>query len=174
MAGVVIYCRRLSRRTPQGDAEKRSANKITKAAPSERGLEFTVEGFPVNASVTTVGLSLHHYCHHSTTWLIRHAPGNAFSRQPLKHSRSCGTSVSREVNQTGGDYLEPVEIIFEVTEAPEGGFDARAPGRDIFTQGEDWADLKEMVRDAIRCHFDDKFMPRTVRVHLVRDELIAV
>ena len=54
---------------------------------------------------------------------------------------------------------EPVEaameITFEVTEAPEGGFDARALGHSIFTQGEDWADLKAMVTDAVRCHFGD-------------------
>ena len=49
----------------------------------------------------------------------------------------------------------PTEIIFEVTEAAEGGFDARALGFSIFTQGEDWADLKAMVRDAALCHFDD-------------------
>ena len=35
------------------------------------------------------------------------------------------------------------EIIFEVTEAPEGGYDARALGRSVFTQGEDRDDLKE-------------------------------
>ncbi len=50
----------------------------------------------------------------------------------------------------------PAEIIFEVNEAAEGGFDARALGYSIFTQGEDWADLKPMVRDAILCHFGDR------------------
>ena len=49
----------------------------------------------------------------------------------------------------------PTEIIFEVTEAAEGGFDARALGYSIFTQGEDWDDLKAMVRDAVLCHFGD-------------------
>ena len=34
------------------------------------------------------------------------------------------------------------EIIFKVTEAPEGGYDARALGHGVFTQGEDWDDLK--------------------------------
>ena len=43
----------------------------------------------------------------------------------------------------------PTEIIFEVTEAIEGGFDARALGYGIFTQGEDWDDLKAMVKDAV-------------------------
>ena len=68
----------------------------------------------------------------------------------------------------------PVEIIFEVTEAPEGGFDARALGHSIFTQGEDWADLKAMVRDAVLCHFGDGAEQRIVRLHFVRDEAIAV
>ena len=45
------------------------------------------------------------------------------------------------------------EIIFEVTEAPEGGYDARALGHSVFTQGDDWDDLRETVRDAVlgRC-----------------------
>ena len=66
------------------------------------------------------------------------------------------------------------EIIFEVTEADEGGYNARALGHSIFTQGDDWADLKEMVKDATRCHFDDECMPRMIRLHLVKDELMAV
>ena len=52
------------------------------------------------------------------------------------------------------------EIIFEVTEAPEGGYEARALGHSIFTQGEDWDDLKTMVKDAVLCHFDEDEAPR--------------
>ena len=70
--------------------------------------------------------------------------------------------------------MRPVEIIFEVTEASEGGYDARALGYSIFTQGEDWADLKAMVKDAVLCHFDDDRVPRVIRLHLVKDEVIAV
>ena len=66
------------------------------------------------------------------------------------------------------------EIIFEVTEAPEGGFDARALGHSIFTQGEDWDDLKVMARDAVLCHFEEEDAPRVIRLHLVREEAIAV
>ncbi len=66
------------------------------------------------------------------------------------------------------------EIIFEVTEAPEGGYDARALGHSVFTQGDDWDDLKEMVRDAVRCHFDDRKAPKVIRLHFVREEAIAV
>ena len=66
------------------------------------------------------------------------------------------------------------EIIFEVTEAIEGGYDARALGYSIFTQGDDWADLKAMVKDAVSCYFDDDEAPRVIRLHLVKDEVIAV
>jgi hypothetical protein len=65
-------------------------------------------------------------------------------------------------------------VIFEVTEAIEGGYDARALGYSIFTQGDDWDDLKEMVKDAVLCHFDDEDMPRAIRLHLVKDEVMAV
>ena len=70
--------------------------------------------------------------------------------------------------------MRPVEIIFEVTEADEGGYDARALGYSIFTQGEDWADLKTMVKEAVLCHFDEDSIPRVIRLHLVKDEAIAV
>ena len=65
------------------------------------------------------------------------------------------------------------EIILEVTEAPEGGYDARALGHGVFTRCEDWDDLKEMVRDAVRRHFGDDDVPGVIRLHFVRDEAIA-
>ncbi len=70
--------------------------------------------------------------------------------------------------------MRPTEIIFEVTEAVEGGYDAKALGYSIFTQGDDWEDLKEMVRDAVLCHFDGEDAPRVIRLHLVTEEAIAV
>ena len=70
--------------------------------------------------------------------------------------------------------MRPVEIIFEVTEAPEGRYDAKALGHSIFTQGEHWDDLKAMVRDAVLCHFDENDVPRVIRLHLVKEEVIAV
>lgn len=66
------------------------------------------------------------------------------------------------------------EIIFEVTEAVKGGYDARALGHSIFTQGEDWDELKAMVKDAVRCHFDEDSLPVILRLHLVKDEVIAL
>jgi hypothetical protein len=48
------------------------------------------------------------------------------------------------------------EIIFNVEEAPEGGFTAQALGHAIFTEADTLEALREMVRDAVRCHFDDE------------------
>ncbi len=66
------------------------------------------------------------------------------------------------------------EIIFVVTEAPEGGFTARALGAAIVTEADDLPALRERVRDAVRCHFEDGEAPRVVRLHFVRDDVIAV
>ncbi len=64
------------------------------------------------------------------------------------------------------------EIIFAVEEAAEGGYTARALGHSIFTQGETMEELKAMVQDAVRCHFDDGERPRVIRLHWVKDEVI--
>jgi hypothetical protein len=66
------------------------------------------------------------------------------------------------------------EIIFNVDESPEGGYEAQALGFSIFTQAETFDDLKKMVQDAVLCHFDEKERPRVIRLHMVREELLAV
>lgn len=67
------------------------------------------------------------------------------------------------------------EIIFLVEPDPDGGLVARALGHAIFTQAETEDELREMVREAVRCHFDDDEpdRPRVIRLHFVRDEVIA-
>ena len=66
------------------------------------------------------------------------------------------------------------KLIFLVEEAPEGGFTARALGASIFTQADTISDLQAQVRDAVRCHFDEGEAPRVVRLHFVREEVLAV
>ncbi|HZA40619.1 MAG TPA: 2-oxoisovalerate dehydrogenase [Actinomycetota bacterium] len=65
------------------------------------------------------------------------------------------------------------EVIFLVEEAPEGGFTARALGESIFTEAEDLAELHAKVRDAVRCHFDESVLPKVIRLHFVREEVIS-
>jgi predicted RNase H-like HicB family nuclease len=70
------------------------------------------------------------------------------------------------------------EIIFEVREDEvDGGFVATALGHSIATQGDTAEELREMVRDAVHCHFRDGLpgqMPKIIRLHFVRDEALAV
>jgi hypothetical protein len=64
------------------------------------------------------------------------------------------------------------EIIFMVEESPEGGYTAKGLGVSIYTQAETMETLREAVIDAVHCHFDDK-QKRIIRLHIVRDEVIA-
>jgi hypothetical protein len=66
------------------------------------------------------------------------------------------------------------ELIFVVEEAPEGGYTAQALGEGIFTEADDLKSLQANVRDAMKCHFEAGQAPAMVRLHCVRDELIAV
>jgi len=66
------------------------------------------------------------------------------------------------------------ELIFVVEEAPEGGYTARALSAPIFTEADTLDDLPGQVRDAVRCHFDEGQAPKVIRLHFVREEVIAV
>ena len=66
------------------------------------------------------------------------------------------------------------EILFLVEEAPEGGYNARAPGESIFTEADDLESLHRQVRDAVHCHFDEGEMPRIIRLHFTREEVITI
>ena len=66
------------------------------------------------------------------------------------------------------------EIVFQVRESPDGGYSARAVGYNIFTQGDDWANLKYMLRDAVLCYFEEGEEPKVIRVHMVQEEVIPV
>jgi hypothetical protein len=65
------------------------------------------------------------------------------------------------------------ELIFLVEEADEGGFTARALGHSIFTEAETLEKLRLQVRDAVQCHFDEGQAPKVIRLHFVRDEVLA-
>ena len=69
--------------------------------------------------------------------------------------------------------MKDSEIIFAVEESPEGGYEAHALGYSIFTQGDSVEELREMVRDAVRCFFEPQEMPEVIRLHFVHDEVIT-
>lgn len=66
------------------------------------------------------------------------------------------------------------ELIFLVEDAAEGGYTARALGAAIFTEGDDLETLRLRVQDAVRCHFAEGEAPRVVRLHFVREEVLAL
>ncbi len=66
------------------------------------------------------------------------------------------------------------EIVFEVTQEPDGGLLAECLTESIFTQAENWEELREHVKEAVVAfYFDQPQRPSTIRLHLVRDEVLA-
>ena len=65
------------------------------------------------------------------------------------------------------------EIIFVVEESPEGGYEARALEHSIFTDGDDLEQLKANVKDAVATHFEADQMPKVIRLHMVKEIVIA-
>ncbi len=55
--------------------------------------------------------------------------------------------------------MPDAEIVFQVRESPEGGYEARAVGHSIFTEADSWEHLREMMRDAVLCHFEEGLTP---------------
>jgi predicted RNase H-like HicB family nuclease len=72
-------------------------------------------------------------------------------------------------------YSMGMELIFEVRDAEEGGYYARALGYGIFTEAETWQELRANVLEAVSVHFEDgQVHPKLVQLHYVKDELIPV
>lgn len=65
------------------------------------------------------------------------------------------------------------EIIFLVEEDVEDGYNAKALGESIFTQGESIDELKANIRDAVDCHFEEANKPKIIRLHFVSEEVLA-
>jgi hypothetical protein len=64
------------------------------------------------------------------------------------------------------------EIVFTVTESPEGGYEARAQGQSIFTHADSMDELRQEIRDAVCCHFDCDAAPVKIRLRGAFDEVI--
>jgi len=67
------------------------------------------------------------------------------------------------------------EIIFLVEIDPEYGYTAHALGESIFTLADNHEQLRENIRDAVKCHFPDTSeLPRMIRLHEVHEEVFEV
>ena len=66
------------------------------------------------------------------------------------------------------------EIVFIVEESQDGGYFARAVNQSIITQGETMEELRNMISDAVRCHFEEDEMPKLIHLHVTHDETFAL
>lgn len=66
------------------------------------------------------------------------------------------------------------EIVFDVTQEQDGGYTAEAIGESIFTEGDTWAELRANAQQAVEAFFFDQDKPNHIRLHLVRDEVLAI
>ena len=66
-----------------------------------------------------------------------------------------------------------MEIVFSVTQEGDGGFVAECLSHDIFTQDDNWNPLRTNVQEAVSAHFFDQSKPNSIRLHLVRDEVLS-
>jgi predicted RNase H-like HicB family nuclease len=66
-----------------------------------------------------------------------------------------------------------MEIVFGVTQESDGGYVAECLTHDIYTQAETWDDLRTNAQEAVAAFFYDQPKPTSVRLHLVRDEVLA-
>lgn len=66
------------------------------------------------------------------------------------------------------------ELIFTVEESLEGGFEAKAMGANIFTQGDNLKDLKLQIKEAVGCHFEPADLPSIIRLHFVKEEVFSI
>ena len=65
------------------------------------------------------------------------------------------------------------EIVFEVIQEEDGGYVAEALGESIFTQADSWEELRENVREAVSAFYFDRTAPQSIRLHLIRDEVLS-
>ena len=66
------------------------------------------------------------------------------------------------------------EIIFLIEEAVDGGLVARSLGQSIFTEAESMEELKVNIKDAVLCHFEEDSLPKVIRLHYVKDEVMSL
>jgi len=65
------------------------------------------------------------------------------------------------------------ELVFTITQEADGGFVAEALGESIITQADTWEELRANVREAVTAFYFDQPAPKVLRLHLVRDEVLA-
>lgn len=59
------------------------------------------------------------------------------------------------------------ELVFEVIQGADGGFCAQCLTENIFTQADNWDELRRNVLEAVHAFFFDATVPERIRLHFV-------
>ena len=65
------------------------------------------------------------------------------------------------------------EVVFDVVREDIGGYSADCSSEDISVMADNWEDLRSKAKAAER-HFQEGPKPVSIRLHLVRDEIISL
>lgn len=65
------------------------------------------------------------------------------------------------------------ELVFEVSQESDGGFVAECLSEPIITQADTWEELRDNAQEAVSAFYEGTDKPATIRLHLVRDEVLA-
>lgn len=64
------------------------------------------------------------------------------------------------------------EVIFIIEERDKEGYTAKGLGVSIYTEADTLPLLRDVVRDAVHCHYDDN-KQRLIRLNFVREEVFT-
>lgn len=65
-------------------------------------------------------------------------------------------------------------VTFIIDEIFTGGFIAKAMGVSILTEAESYEQIKEKIKKAVHCHFEGAELPKVIKLHFVKEEIISL
>lgn len=101
--------------------------------------------------------------------VVDHRGADLFHRE----GRAEGATKDQFVSSPSFCQSPVMEIVFSITQEADGGFVGECLSHDIFTQGDTWDALRANVKEAVDAYFFDQPKPASIRLHLVRDEVLA-
>jgi hypothetical protein len=66
------------------------------------------------------------------------------------------------------------EIVFEVTNESNGGYDAESDTENLSAHGDDWDDLCAKVKKTVVEYFHEGPRPQSIRLHHIREEVLQL
>ena len=66
------------------------------------------------------------------------------------------------------------EVVFDVTREDIGGYAAECESENLSVMADTWEDLRDNVKAAVEKHFQNGPKPTSIRLHLVRDEVLPL